>query len=172
MARGFRIYGACAGIVGLIALLAVLFHAGTSASILATVGLIHGVVFSAIGIWMDRIRRSLQRLLSAEELAQRMGLDPDGVRRLAAQKEIKPQINVNDNDLYDPDVFVDAVSLLRGSSAPVSADTLVRPALPVTTSSASETLLRATAPDVTSAVGQYSETEERNDLEPQNLLNR
>ena len=128
---GFTIYGPIAGIAGLGALV---FGLATGRVIgpalpIMMVGLIHGLVFTSIGLWSLRMHRHVTGLAPAAKLAESLGLEGAALRDLASQRNIKPRIILNDEPYYDPTDFVDALSLLRGS-APLdtSQDDLMRPA--------------------------------------------
>lgn len=113
------IYGPIAGILVLsAAFYALLFrHLTEPAMTLIGVGLIHFVLFAAIGQWALAMRRHVLRLKPAEEVSAELGVDAAALRELAEQRSIKPRIILNDKPYYDPTEFVDALSLLRASSA-------------------------------------------------------
>ncbi len=149
MCNGMIGYGIAACLVGLIAMAAIFMRLGPTGSplgLLALIGGIHGVLFSTIGLWLRKTRRNLARLKTADELAVEFGSTPETVRRMAEAHSIRPHININNDDLYEPDEFLASRSLLRGASMPVSSATLLRPVEPRATRTTSETLLRAVEP--------------------------
>ncbi len=132
------------GIAGLVATAALLMRVESSVplSMLALVGTIHGLVFTIMAVWLRRMRRSLARLKTVEELAEEFGATPETVRTLAETHGIRARININSDNLFDPDEFVASRSLLRGASAPYSSASLLRAAEPAATTTAPDTLLR------------------------------
>jgi hypothetical protein len=143
--RIFTAYGPVAGIGGLIALLYGQIR-GTlagAAGPLATVGLIHGVVFTSIGLWSLAMYRRIRRLSRPEQVCATLGLDDAMLARIVAEKDIKPRIIINERPYFDLNDFTDAGLLLRASSAPAAPpETLLRPASGGA-ETAPDTLLRA-----------------------------
>lgn len=147
------IYGVLAGVGALAVLLPLPLAMPSPARwALATAGLIHCLVFGLIGLWSLSMRKTMARLQSVEEMQERLGLDANAIRRLAAQKGVRPRLNMNDEDLFEPDELIDSASLLRGSAAPISPDTLVRPASPIENAAEPDRLLRAALPERKSEV--------------------
>lgn len=106
----FSIYGPIAGVGGLAALAYLLInHSWTAPALpLMLVGLIHGVLFTGIGQWALSMRRNILRLSTAEEVSVTYGVDTRAVHELAAQRNIRPRIILNDEPYFDPTEFVDA----------------------------------------------------------------
>ncbi len=141
----FTGYGTVAGIVGLsLALYSLAIGSITPAlNGLLMVGLIHGVVFTSVGLWARSFRRNIQRLKPVEEVSQQLRVDPPTLDRLAQEKGIKPRININGRDYYEISDFSEANILLRGAAAPTAdPETLVRPAS-ANSGATSDNLLRA-----------------------------
>src|SRR5579871_1859301 len=145
----FLYYGLIAGTAGLGTLGYCALHPDQwhHLSVLVIVGGIHGLAFGLPGRWMLNMRRKLLRLKSAEELAQEFGSDQETVKRLAEQHSIRPQLNVNDVNLYNPQEFYASQILLRAASAPVAPETLLRAAEPTAPQVVADTLLRPIEPD-------------------------
>ena len=144
MCKYMTYYGVAAGTVSLCAALTVAIRPQMwpGLLVLVLVGGIHGLVFMIIGRWLLNMKRRLARLKTAEEMAEEFGSTLETVQRLAEAHSIRAQININNVNLYDPEEFIASRSLLRGASAPVAPDTLLRAAEPTGTSSPPETLLR------------------------------
>ena len=141
----FSIYGPIAGVGGLAALAYMLVTHSWSAPALPLMleGLIHGVVFTSIGQWALSMRRHILRLVRAEDVSAKYGVEAKELQELTLQRNIRPHIILNDEPYYDPTEFVDALSLLRASSAQqISPATLLRPASGALESQ-SDDLLRA-----------------------------
>jgi hypothetical protein len=147
LGRIFTAYGPAAGLGGLIALLYGLVG-GTlagGAGTLGIVGLIHGVVFTTIGLWALAMYRHIRRLSRTEQVCATLGLDDAMLERIVAEKGIKPRIIINERPYFDLNDFTDAGLLLRASSAPAAQPgTLLRPASG-SAETAPDTLLRAAA---------------------------
>ncbi|HLK61213.1 MAG TPA: hypothetical protein VKU00_31980 [Chthonomonadaceae bacterium] len=141
-------YGIAMSIVALIATGAMVMHLQSPVALLwlALLGGTHGLIFSLVGSWLLKMRRNLDRLKTAEELAEEFGSTPEAVQRLAEVRSIRARININDTNLYDPEEFIASRSLLRATSAPVTPETLLRPAQPTATLAPAETLLRPVEP--------------------------
>jgi hypothetical protein len=87
-----------------------------------------------------RVRKTLLKLKAVDAFAAQFGISAGDVRRIADDKRVMPQININGMDYYNPDDFGDMTTLLQPSSAPSSV-ALLQPASATTTSE--ETLLRS-----------------------------
>jgi hypothetical protein len=94
-------------------------------------------------------------------------MDAAAVQQIASEKRIKPHMNLNDVDLFDPDEFQDARSLLRASSVPTSIEELVRPAEPTTVHAEPETLLRAAPSEADDTLSAQIQLPASHDLEEQ-----
>ena len=142
-------YGIAMAVVGTIAALAALTYSGANSPLafLALIGGIHGVVFTVLGIWLRKMQGNLAKLKSVEEIAKEFGSTPETVQRLADARNIRARININDNNLYDPEEFVASRSLLRGASSPLMPETLLRAAQPTAFKAASKALLRPVEPE-------------------------
>ena len=146
----FTTYGPIAGLTGVGAILycLVTWHFAGAPLSLATVGLTHGLVFTSVGLAARHMRRHVSRLAPADQVGASLGLDEKALVRLAEQRNIRPRIILNEEPYYDPTDFVDALSLLRGSSAQSTApDLLLRPAQSVGETTCPTSLLRATDSD-------------------------
>jgi hypothetical protein len=147
LGRIFTAYGPIAGLGGLIALLYGLVS-GTlagGAGTLGMVGLIHGVVFTGIGLWALAMYRRIRTLSRPEQVCATLGLDDTLLEKIVVEKGIKPRIIINERPYYDLNDFTDAGLLLRASSAPAAQpETLLRPASG-SAEAAPDTLLRAAA---------------------------
>src|SRR5579863_1043920 len=75
--KGFGIYGPLAGIGAVAALLYGLLTHNVTPNImtLMTVGLIHFVVFTGIGIWSRAMYRHVMRLKPAEQVCTSLGIE-------------------------------------------------------------------------------------------------
>ena len=142
------------GLAGLIATTAIMLrHEGSAPlGLLALIGGIHGIVFTIIGLWLRKMRQNLERLKSVQELAEEYGSTPEAVQRLAEAHSIRARININNENLYDPDEFVASRSLLRGASSPYGTEILLRAADSAANKTVPETLLRAAEPESTVAL--------------------
>lgn len=87
------------------------------------------ILFGVITWLMYRQRQNLQPLKSAEEVSAQLGLDTEGLERLTENNKIKPRYIINDKPMYNPRDFDEKGILLRASEAPVSPETLLRPAI-------------------------------------------
>ena len=94
------------------------------------------------GVWMLKTRYRLRRLQTTDQICTQMGMDDDLFHAWREQQTIKPHININGTDYYRPSDFVDAGTLLRASTRPVTSETLLRPGMYVE-AAAPEQLLRA-----------------------------
>jgi len=129
--RIFSVYGPIAGVGGLSALAYGLFahQMHGAAGALSAVGLIHGVVFTGVGQWALHMRRKVLRLAPPEVVRERYGLEPAALQQLAAERNVRPQLILNGEPYYEPADVVEALSLLRASSAAQAApDSLLRAA--------------------------------------------
>jgi hypothetical protein len=107
-----------------------------------TVFIIHFFVFGLVGVWMEWMRRKIDALTPEKQALQHLNMSQEELKRLAAERGIKPVYNINDQDYYNLADLTDAMSLLRASAAPATAaQELLRPA--GHTASQPETLLRA-----------------------------
>jgi len=143
--RIFGVYGPAAAIAGFVALIYGLIarHLVGPTLSLMMVGLIHGAIFSTISYWALYMHRRVSHLAPAHGLEESLGLDAAAVREVAEQRNIQPKIILNDEPYYDPTEFVEALSLVRASSAPTTGpEALLRPARSVNKSESYE-LLRA-----------------------------
>ena len=141
----FSIYGPIAGMAGVFAFLYGLLTQQLSGPLMTIVGvgLAHGVVFTSIGQWALAMHRHIMRLQRADEVSAKLGIDEATLRGLAAQRNIQPRIILNDQPYYDPTEFVDALSLLRASSAQHAGPAALLRPVAGALESQSEDLLRA-----------------------------
>jgi hypothetical protein len=141
----FTWYGVIAGIGGIAALIIgpILHLVGNGIAPLILVGMIHGAVFGGVGIWATRFRRHISALKQPDAVCEALGIDNKTLEVLAEERGIKPKLIINDQPLYDLAEFSDAHTLLRGSSAPVSPDSLLRAAMADSRQTPASELLRA-----------------------------
>ncbi len=145
---GFGIYGPVAGMVGIGALLYGLItgHFTNGLSTIIAVGLFHGVLFTGIALWSRAMYQHVMRLRPVKQVCADMGIEEAALQRIAAERNIKPRLILNEQPYYDPADFSDALSLLRGSEMPQpNSETLLRPAA-VGTATAADELLRGANP--------------------------
>ena len=87
--------------------------------------LLYGAVILVGDIRLLGMRDRIAQMKPAADVQAQMGLNESGFRDLAAGKAIKPKYVVNEVELYDPDDFRGAMTLLRPTASDPS---LVRPA--------------------------------------------
>ena len=88
-----------------------------------------GTFFVFRGLSFRRIRRRVQSLSSASQLAEKLGVDAGTATCLAVDKGIMPRCILNGENLYDLRDFSDFNTLLRASTEPSApVETLLRPA--------------------------------------------
>jgi hypothetical protein len=128
MGKILKTYGMVAGITGVtIAILGPLLHWMSAVVFpLVLVGIVHGIVFSLLGAWITRIRRRISTLKQPDEVCEVLGIPDEELHEMAAERGVKPKMIINNRPLYDLAEFSDAHTLLRGSSAPVFSDSLLR----------------------------------------------
>lgn len=149
----FAVYGIIAGIVAL-AFLPALFSRDYKLWPVFFVFAIHFLVFGLTGWWAIRFRRKLSRLKSGRELAEDLGVSLSEIERVAEAHRIKAAVNINDVDLYDPDLFISARVLLRAASPPDDSGSLLRAAHSRTSTTSEASLLR---PSSSEEAGESSE---------------
>jgi hypothetical protein len=152
LAIGFLIYGGIAAI----ALLGMLTYALLTLSwpnvlnVLFFIAFTHTLTFGGVGLWSLRMRRHILSLATPDQVSERFGVPRATLELIAQEKGIKPRMNLNGLDYYNPaDFDSDAVTLLRGTTQPQEGqEVLLRPANDTRTT-APEQLLRV--PNTTSA---------------------
>lgn len=160
MGRIFSIYGPIAGLGGLAALLHGLFTGGMGGGHLplTLVGLIHGIVFTSIGLWALKMHKFVGGLSRAEEVSARLGVGQAKLSELAEQRNIKPKIILNDQPYYDEADFSDALSLLRAGTRPQDDAEMLMRAAAGTSETEAETLLRAESKSYSPRIEEREET--------------
>ena len=118
--RCFTPIGMVAGCGGLAALLSTLFtHAPKGGLVtLALIGLVDGVLFTAIGKWALGMHRHVAALSPTEQVCQKLGVDEATLVQMAEARNIKPKIIINDEPFYELSDFTEAMTLLRASQEP------------------------------------------------------
>ena len=151
---GMMVYGACAGAVMLTLLLYALFTLSWPAvfSVILFVSGIHTLAFGSSGLWMRGMAQHIRLLDTADQLSARFGVNEETLAAVAQDKDIKPRMNINGVDYYNPADFAkDALTLLRGATRPdETQEVLLRPATS-DSPTAPEQLLRVPNADVDSA---------------------
>src|SRR5579871_1794468 len=109
MSKGFIGYGILAGCAGIVAAISstLLHQGGPGVGTFAMVGLIHGAVFTTIGLWMLRVRRHIQSLNQTNEVCEALGIDEATLLQIAAKRGIKPKLILNNQPLYSLTDFSD-----------------------------------------------------------------
>jgi hypothetical protein len=118
------------------------------------------ILFGFLTALMYGQRRRIQSLRSKEEIVEQLGVDAEEMERLAENNKIKPRYIINDEPMYDLTDFGEAGILLRGSSAPVLQETLLRAATGQT-ETPQEELLRASAAEEANRAATAQAEEER-----------
>ena len=100
-------------------------------------------LFGAVTRMMYRQRDQFLKLRDTAGLAEAMGISQEELKRLAKERDIKPDVYFNDVPLYDPEKLIAAKVLLRPSSQSAANETLLLAAMPTQSSTETEQLLRA-----------------------------
>jgi hypothetical protein len=139
---------------------------------LALISGIHGLIFSVLGICLLKVKKNLANLKTTGELAEEFGSTPEAVERLVEAHGIRARININDDNLFDPEEFIASRSLLRAASAPYTSATLLRAAEPTSMHSGSETLLRPVEPDTVALtpIQQLFYSDDEETVEPEEVV--
>src|SRR5579871_3885667 len=94
----FCIYGPLAGIGAVTTLLYGLLTHNLTPGIttLVSVGLIHCVVFTGIGVWSRAMYKHVMRLKPAEQVCTSLGISETTLRQIAEERKIKPRLILNE----------------------------------------------------------------------------
>ena len=128
----FLIYAGFAAVALLGLLMYALFTLSWPAAFnpLFYVAFIHTLTFGGTGLWARRMRRHILTLATPDQVSERFGMTQTELEHVALEKGIKPRMNLNGLDYYNPaDFDSDAVTLLRGTTRPNEGqEVLLRPA--------------------------------------------
>jgi hypothetical protein len=121
---------AAVGTVGMLIYALLTFSWPAAFNPLLYVAFIHMLTFGGIGLWSLRMRRHILSLATPFQVSARFGVPQATLEQIAQEKGIKPRMNLNGLDYYNPaDFDSDAVTLLRGTTQPQeSQEVLLRPA--------------------------------------------